>query len=85
MENCDSHKIGAARGGRRCADAVVRLASSYKANRELLEPLARLSVDVLAIVMALRRPSARRWIGAGEPAQGTGQVPRNKGSKETTP
>ena len=37
------------------AGAITRLAASYKANREGLEPLARLLVDVLAVVALLRR------------------------------
>jgi hypothetical protein len=51
----DERGASEARGRWRSADAVSALASSYRANRELLEPLARLAVDVLAVVMLLRR------------------------------
>lgn len=52
MGNHDDLEVGEARW--RPADGAGRLASGYKANREVLEPLARLVVDVVAIAMLLR-------------------------------
>ncbi len=42
----------------RAADRARRAASAYRANREALEPVGRLLVDVLALAALARRRSA---------------------------
>lgn len=46
-----------ATGRGRIAGAAARLGAGYKANREVLEPLARLAVDVLAVAALFSRRS----------------------------
>jgi hypothetical protein len=59
----------AAPGGHRNwrpARAAARLGAGYEANREVLEPLARLVVDVLAVVALLSRRSRASAVRAAD-------------------